>query len=495
MANRIPLVFDPTTSKIKELPSGDNLNLANSSIVDAINIGATGTLTANTVSVTNLNVGGSAIAEVAKTNDYNDLDNLPSLFSGDYNDLTNKPSAISADWADITNKPVIATKLSQLTNDTNFVTNAQVNITPIQVSGIAEVAKTNDYNDLDNRITAVSQLTNDANYVTAEDVAGGTLTVEVNNTGNLVGSVFGDDSSVLVDHLNSTINLSNGPVSGSVDVGSTSNRFGDVYLGSIIDIDGSEIGSGAQQTVAVSSLTLNPTGNKRDEMAAQLEQYQTAYDDAYNAWLSINPGPEKDAFYTNTVLPALTTLNEYADFITNAKTILYYEPETDAITSVTPFEGTFKGSVIGSVFADDSTVLVDGIDGTHYGKFDGDLTGSVFADDSTLIVDGLNNSVNATNVYATTHWGDLSKNGSILSVTANSGIQLLPNGVFNIPNATTIDIDATSTIDITATGNLTLSSTAGSISIDGFISLAELKTALQDGIGDFAAFKAYILGL
>lgn len=43
---------------------------------------------------------------------YNDLDNLPDLFSGDYNDLTNKPS--------------IPSKTSDLTNDSDFAKNADV---------------------------------------------------------------------------------------------------------------------------------------------------------------------------------------------------------------------------------------------------------------------------------------------------------------------------------------------------------------------------------
>jgi hypothetical protein len=129
MANRVPLVFDNATDRIKELPSGDNLNLSGSSIVDAINITASGTLTANTISVANLTVSGSgSIAAVALTNNYNDLSNKPVLFSGDYNDLTNKPVTTTIAWESVTDKPIIATKLSELTNDTNFVSNSQITI-------------------------------------------------------------------------------------------------------------------------------------------------------------------------------------------------------------------------------------------------------------------------------------------------------------------------------------------------------------------------------
>lgn len=462
MANRIPLVFDSTENKVKELPSGDNLNLSASSIVDAVNITATGTITANTLTVQNLNAAGGTIAAVALSNDYNDLDNLPSLFSGDYNDLVNKPTAISSDWADITNKPVIPSKLSQLVNDTNFAVASQITVTPNQIVGIAQVAKTGSYTDLTNRPDL-------SVYVRTADIVGGSLTVEVNNTGNLEGSVFAEDSTILVDHINGTINLTGGPISGFPDVGSTNTRFRNAWISNNINVIDGVVSGGSNKTVSVSGLTLLPTGTVQDQLLAQQEVYQNSYDDAYNTWLGLGDDPGATAYYNAEVIPRLNTLNNYISFVTNAKTIVSYDPDSAAIIAGAPFSGTFKGDVIGSVFADDSTLVLDGLTGTLYGRLDGDMTGSVFSDDSTIMVDGLNKSLHATNVYATTHWGDLSKNGSILSVTANNGIQLLPNGVLNIPNATNIDIDATGTIDVTATGDLTLSSTSGEINLLGGI--------------------------
>lgn len=51
----------------------------------------------------------------------------------------------------------------------------------------------------------------------------------------------------------------------------------------------------------------------------------------------------------------------------------------------------------GSLFADDSSLLIDGINGIHYGRFDGildgEMNGSVFADNSTLLVDGVNGTI------------------------------------------------------------------------------------------------------
>lgn len=58
------------------------------------------------------------------------------------------------------------------------------------------------------------------------------------------------------------------------------------------------------------------------------------------------------------------------------------------------------GDVIGSVFADDSTLKIDGLTGISYGPFVGDLNGSVFGDDSSVLVDGINNIINGDLITA-----------------------------------------------------------------------------------------------
>ena len=66
-----------------------------------------------------------------------------------------------------------------------------------------------------------------------------------------------------------------------------------------------------------------------------------------------------------------------------------------------------RGDVVGSVYADDSTIKIDGITGISYGPFVGaltgsvvgDLSGSVFADDSSLLVDAVNSSVNIRQTF------------------------------------------------------------------------------------------------
>jgi hypothetical protein len=75
------------------------------------------------------------------------------------------------------------------------------------------------------------------------------LSVDQIDPGDLVGSVFADDSTLLVDAVNSSINL-DGTVKGNIipdtdvayDLGSATNRFRDIYLsGSTIDLGGTTL--------------------------------------------------------------------------------------------------------------------------------------------------------------------------------------------------------------------------------------------------------------
>lgn len=376
MANKFPLVFDSTGKSLQELPTGDNLDLTGSSVLNAIDISGTGTLTINTVNAQNMSVGGTALSAVAISNDYNDLNNKPTLFSGDYNDLNNKPSSISSDWADITNKPVIASKLSQLTNDTNFVSNAQINIIPTQVTGLADIATSGSFNDLSDV----------PNYVTNEQIAGGTLTVELKNTGDLIGSVFSDDSSLIVDHLTSTVNAN---------------------------------------TVNTDILTANIV-NSED----------------YNHRATGNINIRTDEYLT-------LQSTSFRLFNTLSGTEIY---DVDQLT--------IRGDVnfgLANVF------------GLSLDNFSGNLTGSVFSDDSSLIVDGISREIFANKIEANSIVGDdivaaslVNNNNLPLNISGDTaGITMSPGGPLNIPNASNITINATNSISIEASGNLTLTSSSG----------------------------------
>ena len=68
MANRFPLIIDTTDNKIKELPSGDSLDIENGGIRNA-----------SFIEANQLILNGV----------------ITTPFNGDYNDLTNKPTISS----------------------------------------------------------------------------------------------------------------------------------------------------------------------------------------------------------------------------------------------------------------------------------------------------------------------------------------------------------------------------------------------------------------
>lgn len=76
MADRYPLIFDSTDEKFKELPSGDNLNLNNSPIVNVPSIECEGIITGrprfniynNTVMSTNVTLTASDMNKVLLVN-------------------------------------------------------------------------------------------------------------------------------------------------------------------------------------------------------------------------------------------------------------------------------------------------------------------------------------------------------------------------------------------------------------------------------------------
>lgn len=382
MANKFPLVYDTTGKSLQELSTTDNLDLTGSSIVNAVDVTATGAVNAGNVVAGSLTVGGQTLGAVATSNDYNDLTNKPALFSGNYNDLTNLPNSVSSDWADITNKPVIATSLSQLTNDTNFVTNAQINIIPGQVTGLATVASTGSFSDL----------TGVPNYVTNEQINGGTLTVEVSNTGDLQGSVFADDSSLMLDHLNNRL------YSSKVDT-------------DILTVNG---------ILSADDLSINA----ETQLTIQTDTYVTIQSTSFN------------------LLNTVSGTNIY---------------DVDELR--------FQGDV------DFSLASVTGL---TLNQVVGDLTGSVFADDSSVIIDGISRSVTADTINsnvidAPVLKGNLQNRlpGQSVSITGEAGITLSPSGPLNVPNATSIQLAGTQGITIAATNDLALSTSSGNITFSG----------------------------
>jgi inosine/xanthosine triphosphate pyrophosphatase family protein len=229
MAVRYPLVIDTTdNNKIKELPLNDSLNLSSNSIVNAVNITASGTLTvANLVVDTNsVSINGNSIATVALTNSYTDLSNKPSLFDGQYASLTGRPTIVSTteDLADVsstqaTNGQALIYNSTSGVYEPGSIADAALDLTSQSISELADVAvisiSTNQVlkwtgATFANSNIAFNELTGTPTTLSGYGITNAYTKAEVDAqisapTGDLKGSVFGDDSALLVDGINSKI--------------------------------------------------------------------------------------------------------------------------------------------------------------------------------------------------------------------------------------------------------------------------------------------------
>jgi hypothetical protein len=186
MAVRYPLVIDATdNNKIKELPANDSLNLSTNSIVNAVNITASGTLTVGSLVVdsSNVNINGIDLATVAITNSYTDLDNRPTLFDGQYSSLTGRyePGNLADVSIDLTSQSI-----SELSD---VVTTSTAANQVLKWNGAAFVNSNVDFTELTGTSSIVSQ--------------GDTFTGLV--VGDVTGSVLAADSTIIVDGTNGTI--------------------------------------------------------------------------------------------------------------------------------------------------------------------------------------------------------------------------------------------------------------------------------------------------
>ena len=121
---------------------------------------------------------------------YNDLTNKPSLFSGSYNDLTNKPSIpdnlLDLNITDGTNGQFLTTNgqgnftFSNVNFSNNSIIGEEItfegtpSIDGTSITAFHPVAISGNYNNLVNKPnipTAVSQLSNDSNYISSVDWA------------------------------------------------------------------------------------------------------------------------------------------------------------------------------------------------------------------------------------------------------------------------------------------------------------------------------------
>jgi len=95
MANRFPLIVDSSALQVKELPASDNLDLANSSIVNVVDINATGVTTSATIKVgTGITLDATS-GIITAVNGF--VGNLTGNVTGNATGLSGSPSFDSTD--------------------------------------------------------------------------------------------------------------------------------------------------------------------------------------------------------------------------------------------------------------------------------------------------------------------------------------------------------------------------------------------------------------
>jgi len=381
MTNRFPLIIDTQDgNKLKELPSGDNLDLDGSAIVNAASI-----QTAGNLSALSLTVNGESLSAVAFSNNYEDLDNVPILFSGQYVDLAGKPFIPSktfqlddvehtvpsdgdglvynASTESYVPQPVL-TEIdlsSQSLGDlgdtviTGIVTNRYLKFT----AG-AWRPSTVTWNDVTNKPTGVSAFQNDAGYITTADITDGTLTVDVNNTGDLSGSVFSDDSTLLVDGVNGTVP---GTLTGSWI--NPENSF-------------SVVGEGLSVSTQNTSLLVSNNG---------IAYSNSNNDDSVSMNISTSGITVSNVSNSNTLAisvagggVSLAGSGSFSASVSNNFSVV-----SGGFICATGAGNFDVATQIFNLSASNISIASDGITA--------DLKGSVFADDSTLIIDGVNGEI------------------------------------------------------------------------------------------------------
>jgi len=264
---------------------------------------------------------------------------------------------------------------------------------------------------------------------------------------DLRGSVFGDDSTLLVDGVNSKIvgpieSTSILPGDGTTDIGSTSNRFYNAWFTGQVETDS------VLANIFYGPLTGNVTGDVSGTAGAV-------------AFSGITGKP--------------TTLAGYGI--------------TDAMVS----GAAYDGDITGSVFGDDSTLLVDGVNNKIVGPVD------------TASVDAVSLRTSATSIALGYEAGNTGQGANAIAIGEKAGYanQAANSIVINATGAEVYNFGANSTI-ITPIRNDTMVTILGydadtgqvthNAAIPGYTNTADLK-ALVAASTDFADFQTRIAAL
>jgi hypothetical protein len=223
MAERFPIIFDrDDDNRLKELPSGDSLNLLGSGIVNASNIDTDGTISASSILIDN-----KTLSDVAFSGDFNDLDNTPVITPLDWDNISNRPDIPQniKDLDDVISSQFSSGDVLKYNGVTEQFEPTQEFLSEVVLStrSITEFADVISVGDTTNRFLKfragawrptfveagdikkldevnLSTFINDAGFVNFADIAD-----EIKYDGDVIGSVYADDSTLLVDGVSGYI--------------------------------------------------------------------------------------------------------------------------------------------------------------------------------------------------------------------------------------------------------------------------------------------------
>ena len=230
-----------------------------------------------------------------------------------------------------------------------------------------------------------------AGYLVQADILDGTLTIDVNNTGDLQGSVFGDDSTLLVDAINSVVPKAVVEDSANWDTAfswgdhnaagyqsATAPFTGDVK-GSVFADDSTLIIDGTNGNITAQEAIFQQQAIFKDGIIIQNGSDLVTIGDAAGASFQL---PNKGVAFLGGGVDG-GTYN--IAFTANGNGSILVSEQLNILSGAGMAIGTVDGLTINSTVTVDAAVTAP--------SFVGDVTGSVFADDSTLLVDGVNGSI------------------------------------------------------------------------------------------------------
>jgi hypothetical protein len=456
MANRFPLILDTTDgNKIKEIPSGDNLDLRNVSIVDAQNIDALGTINA-----AGIKINGADI----QPGEFTDLDDTPNTLIGseglfvrvkadgtglEFYELGGAEAELN-----ITNLQVSQSILpdvdvgATIGNPTSRFDGIYGNFFQGSVkdntgSTVFDAATGKiPYAAIVGAPNLISDLENDEGYIKATElraviptfIEDGLVEVEVTNTGDLVGSVIGEDSTVLVDSLTSRINAArltqNGANNGQTLVWDEATQVwvpgiaGDItgFASNKVDLLTVETGysityQDATGIIAADTIQLDTTVST-EVNNVKIRSNSNVYPDVDNTGsVGINGNAFANGYINNLVA---TTI---AGDLTGNAVGETHKANAGVFGDNTGVAGSYKLHVIGDLGVTTGNLDLNGgsIISANFEDATGNFRGSFFGDDSTIIVDGTDNSITG-NLKFPGATGTIE--GTIIELTASNRIEV-----------------------------------------------------------------------